>query len=343
MDFMEYKGFKARIMKAPRLIGQQSHRLPPGSPIEVYPVDVFQEPLQNWISGPGNYVVPVDADWGLWFDWTQNDQQNTAVLLSIKGMNPITGQRSNGFALERYVNKCPIHDIEFKDGLFCEKCNYKWPVQNYVAYPNKLWWDGFRSEDGKVRQFFFTDELEKSIPELVIGKEDTIPAFGFAFFSPKVRRSLSSFTTYGSSDTFKSSSIFNLNSMYLNHSKSSLSFQTPIYSYNTSVQSSDHVRGTTKLRGQTEFLASLDSAGFGERGIETKQKKQIAEVGVGAGAIIDQNLNVDPLKISEWNDEPDSVIRLYFVFVEQFERIKAKGFKDLVGEKEGFLAGLPTG
>jgi hypothetical protein len=31
------------------------------------------------------------------------------------------------------------------------------------------------------------------------------------------------------------------------------------------------------------------------------------------------------------------------VFVEQFEEIKSKGIRDLVGEKEGFLSGLSVG
>src|SRR5271157_3049676 len=138
MNAMQHKGFSAKIMKAERLTGSGVHGLPPGSAIDVLPVDAFEQPMAHWIKGAGNYVVPVDSDWGLWFDFTSNDQMNTAVLLSIKGMNPVTGQRTNGLGLERYEEKCPIHNAKFKDGLFCEKCNYKWPDQNYIAYPNTL-------------------------------------------------------------------------------------------------------------------------------------------------------------------------------------------------------------
>ena len=119
MLFIEHKGFNVSIMRAERLIGDYVHELPPGRRIEVYPVDAFEKPLDNWIKGAGNYVVPVEAEWGLWFDWRGNDVLNTAVLTSIKGMNPITGQRSNGFSLERYEENCPIHKTKFKDGLFC--------------------------------------------------------------------------------------------------------------------------------------------------------------------------------------------------------------------------------
>ena len=101
MDTMDYKGFKAQIMRTQRLIGKGVHGLPPGSAIDIYPVDEFEHPLSHWITGAGNYVVPVDSDWGLWFNFTQNDEMNTAVLPSVKGMNPITGRRTNGFMLER--------------------------------------------------------------------------------------------------------------------------------------------------------------------------------------------------------------------------------------------------
>ena len=97
---MEYKGFKASIMQAEKLTGDFAHGLPPGRHIDVHPVDAFEKPLDNWIPGPGNYVVPVEPNWGLWFDWRDNDTMNTAVLPSIKGMNPITGQRTNGLSLE---------------------------------------------------------------------------------------------------------------------------------------------------------------------------------------------------------------------------------------------------
>jgi hypothetical protein len=107
---------------------------------------------------------------------------------TVKGMNPVTGQKTEGYGLERYENKCPVHNIDFREGRFCEECNYKWPPQNYVAAPNRLWWDGFRTSDGKVRQFFFTEDLAKSIPENVIGKQNTVPAFGFAFYKTKQTR-----------------------------------------------------------------------------------------------------------------------------------------------------------
>lgn len=69
----------------------------------------------------------------------------------------------------------------------------------------------------------------------------------------------------------------------------------------------------------------------------------VAAVAVGAGAEIDQELKNDPLSPDEWKSEPSGVIRLYFVFREQFEQIYKKGIKDLKGRKEGYLKGVPVG
>jgi hypothetical protein len=347
MKEMKYKGFRAQIMRAQRLIGSGVHGLPPGSPIDVFPVDSFERPLDHWMKGPGNYVVPVNADWGLWFNWTQNDHMNTAVLLSIKGMNPITGQRSNGFALERYEEKCSIHGEKFQDGLFCEKCNYRWPEQNYVAFPNTLWWDGFRSADGKVRQFFFTEDLAKSIPELVIGKEDTIPAFGFAFFQPKVRRE-TKFQMRGSGIGGQSLSCGSFDDVKAYYAggiitpSSSNHYLGQSVDYSVSENSTNY---SLTCSNACSVSSSADSTVKSNSVLKLKKSVRSiqAEVGVGAGAEISQELSLDPLKLSDWEDEPASVMRLYFVFIEQFEEIKNRGLRDLTGEKEGYLANLPVG
>jgi hypothetical protein len=370
---MQHAGFSARIMKARRLTGNGPHGLPPGNPVDVFPVDAFEQPLSSWIAGPGNYVVPVDPDWGLWFDWTDNDWTNTAVLLSIKGMNPITGQRTNGFMLERYKERCPIHDEPFKDGLFCEKCNFKWPDQNYVTYPNKLWWDGFRTADGKVRQFFFTEDLAKSVPELVIGKEDTVPAFGFAFYRPKTLREVIN---------QKHLNVTHQSPIYFGSTKCSSSVQDScfaLYSTKSTTKSAQRFGAVLKKSSwlpitdgpATESVyfsnatacaaggsaVNLDSTRGGNiiipeshqvpdvqyRAADFEHKPRTTEVGVGAGAEILQSLTVDPLNVSDWKDKPDSVMRLFFVFVDQFNAIKEKGMKDLTGELEGFLSGLPVG
>jgi len=96
---MEYKGFNAQIMEAKRLTGTQVHRLPPGIPLEVYYSDEFVQFPENWMKGPGVFIVPVKPDKGLWFDWRHNDELNTAVLPTVKGCNPVTGLKTSGFHL----------------------------------------------------------------------------------------------------------------------------------------------------------------------------------------------------------------------------------------------------
>jgi hypothetical protein len=186
-NVMEYKNFKASIMEAERLVGDRVFELPPGHPLIVYHADSFKTYPENWMKGPGVFIVPVQANKGLWFDWRGNDSNNTAVIPTVKGCNPLTGMQTTGFHLERYDTKCPKHSCNFEALRFCPECGYKWPDRGYVS-GNPMWLDGFRSEDGSVRQFFFTEDMMRDVATHMIGKENTVPAFGFAFYSPKVPR-----------------------------------------------------------------------------------------------------------------------------------------------------------
>jgi hypothetical protein len=420
---LEHKGFRAQIMKAPRLKGTQVHDLPPGTAIEVHATDEFEHPLPHWLKGPGNFVVPVGKEDGLWFDFRLSDSENTAVVLSIKGMNPISGKRSNGFSLERYETRCPVHDLDFEGIRFCKECGYKWPAQNYIAAPNIAWFDGFFT-NGKVRQFFFTEDMARSIPEHVIGKEDTVPAFGFAFYRTKVYRPSSKFKTRDDFDkwysTININNVYNIKPYYHYWSNGSTGSQGGVvYGSNTflsntpltvkgfkaggsSINDSENINAVfSSSVGGSLSLDSAPSTGTGViptstyatseenekyRGVGLKQKpggmeamktsrstgslsalnqtltsnvlrsvqaipaKQETEevnmdkeVGVGAGAEVNQDIQLDPLPLSGWEEEPASVMRIYFVFEDQLKQIMAKGIKNLVGNKEGYLSGLPVG
>jgi len=444
MHIMEYKGYQAKIKRAPKLDNTRVHGLPPGSDIEVFPVDAFKEPLPNWLKGAGNYVVPVESDWGLWFDWTLNDRMNTAVVPTVKGMNPITGKKTEGYGLEKYENKCPVHGSEFKDGLFCEECNYRWPHQNYLSAPNVLWWDGFRTADGKVRQFFFTEDLAKSIPELVLGKNETVPAFGFAFYRTKNHRVVPEqvrpnyeVAKVMTSTSFGTTVVLNPQGSYCYTTTDKISFirdigdtgackigdvgehktfgslmgavaalngnTVPSLTFDGDTLTSTltggggttssclcasggfptagvmgtigpcgtigtpelRMRGLVESKGLMGAMGSIGPCGSvgaigtqGDLGVAQEhtseiksileQAKPIAEpieikldkaveVGVGAGAEIRQALQPDLLKVDEWQEEPAAVMRLYFIFVDQFKEIAAKGMKDLTGSKDGFI------
>ena len=188
MRVMECNGFYASIMRADKK-KKDDDGLPLGMPIPCLPVDYLKERPDFWVGGEGSYVCPVDSNWGLWFNFSMNNWTNTAILASVKGMNPVTGQRINGLSLEQYKMNCPVHNEKFKHGKFCKKCGFEWPDQNFLSNPTPFYMDGFRTSDGKVRQFYFTEEMSKSIPELVIGKDDTVPAFGFCFYNLKDMKS----------------------------------------------------------------------------------------------------------------------------------------------------------
>lgn len=355
---METKGFKATLMRAQKLKDTGTpHGLPPGETVPTYPVDALPACPENWLRGQGSYVCPVSSDCGLWFDWTMNDQYNTAVLASVKGMNPITGRKLENLSLEKYIEKCPIHETPFQTGLLCEKCGYKWPPQSYVAAPNVLWWDGFRQADGTVRQFFFTSEEERDIASIVIGKHNTVPAFGFAFYEPVKRRS-------SPVSVLRSGSPFNIHTTYLsnsgNHYGSSggssggttvqdFNSMEPLMSVNccsvappTNSDCSLELTSGFKSKSRAGGQSALRSGQMVNKSVKPIEIEKA--VSVGAGAEIRQDLEPDPLSVSDWKNEPSAVMRLYFVFEKQFKKIIDEGgIKDLNGNKEGFLKGLPVG
>jgi len=340
MNTLEYKGFQARIMRAEKLENNRIHGLPLGRPIECHEVDEFVEPLPHWLHGPGNFVIPVRSEWALWFDWTLNSSMNTAVLPTIKGMNPITGRKTEGFFLESYKEKCPTHGCELNSERYCKECDYKLAPQNYICAPNTLWWDGFRTQDGKVRQFFFTEDLQKSIPERVIGKENTIPAFGFAFYEPKKRRQDSSF--YYNVTFFNSSSAGNIKSAWIKDGIRTFCDFSHSHSSNSITITSNGRIGIGNTNPSKELHVYDPENPSKELHIYDPERAN-KEVGLGAGAEIRQELYADNLNVTDWKNEPSAVMRLYFIFQEQFDVIKKKGMKRLDGKSEGFLEGLTIG
>jgi hypothetical protein len=370
---MKINGFVAKLMRAERLKDNgYAHNLPPGEPIPVFPIDMLPGCPDGWVRDAGSYVCPVAADWGLWFDWTKNDDMNTAVLPTVKGMNPITGRKLDGLSLEQYSSKCPVHDEEFKgDELFCESCGYKWPPQSYISSPNTLWWDGFRQPDGKVRQFFFSEDEARDIASLVIGKENTVPAFGFAFFKPKEERPsspsnpwaghvLSSYDGLIGCSGIYDDDLMNMtfessgDDMMLGFCDDGLDFEpddlTPKVTCSVSPPKGI-LRGVTKTNAETSSspTASASSTSASKRlfannvKATARMKSPKKEVAVGAGAEIEQDLARDPLGVDGWKNEAEGVVRLYFCFEEQFRYIADQGIKDLSGSDAGYLEDLPVG
>lgn len=365
---MEYKGFKAGVMEAPRLTGDQVHGLPPGTPLAAYPVDAFIKPPEGWMTGPGVFVVPVQANKGLWFDWRGNSELNTAVIPTVKGCNPITGLQTSGFHLEKYESKCPKHGCDFLAERFCPECDYKWPDRNYQSM-SPSWWDGFRADDGTVRQFFFTEDELRDIATGLIGKENTVPAFGFAFYSPKERRAEPTYrscviTTSNSWGAFNDIKLTNCTGVYgstagyggvhpgvlgkkrKQATKGSFTLTSPIMMEESSqvfccstMDSAIHSDIAAPKGHAGDSMADVISL----MEVNCERSMPVKEVSIGAGAKISQRLNTDSYALDTWKDTPDAVMTVYFVFQEMFNDIKAGGMRDLDGVKNGMLEGLQVG
>lgn len=348
--------FTAKIMEADRLVGDRVFGLPPGSPLAAYKVSQFITRPDHWIDEPGSYVVVVKPNKGLWFDWRGNDSLNTAILPSVKGCNPITGLPTSGFELVSRGNKCPKHGIELKAAGYCPECGYSLPPQNYVCAPNTLWWDGFRSEDGTVRQFFFTEDEMRDVASHLTGKASTVPAFGFAFYSKcseHVRKHVS--RSYSGSEFFKNQNM-KLGFGEINHmvdyndlpyygTSCSTADMTKSFSYTTAVALNccsvspdmDNSFSPTPDMNMSKFVKGKTLS----RGIEKRSKS--IDVSVGAGAKINQSLAKDDSDINTWKKEPDAVMRIYFIFQSEFEKWRQGGMKCLEDVESSMLAGIPVG
>jgi hypothetical protein len=390
---MKYKGFTAKVMEAERLIGEHTFGLPPGTPLPVYYVDEFLHPKDEWMTGPGSFVVPVRPEKGLWFDWRGNSEINTAVVPTIKGCNPITGLKTEGFFLESFADKCPKHKCDFMADRYCPKCDFKWPDRNYQSM-HPLWWDGFRA-DGYVRQFFFSEDELRDVASSLIGKKNTVPAYGFAFFTPKEMRPEVQETSRGVSNImFKNTLLpesFDLlgKELGVNYEWGNSGGITKSFNYSTSYIASKGLSHTT-LSSDSAFYHcntneavnnSAEEKPPAQKTLYTVQSEDVAlekrrkaiknikkrgglkkvssfvedtlrcsdapkknvEVSIGAGAKIKQDLNRDTYPLDSWKEKPDAVMTLYFVFQDEFEKIKAQGMRDLTGKKEGMLSNTPVG
>ena len=179
--------------------GEKSHGLPPYALVDAYPVDEYEACPTNWEHGSdvaSSYFVGVEEDNGMWLDFNEcfYHTHDVAVVISIQGVNPITGQKmvkEKALCLEQYHKNCPIHGAKFQQDRYCPECGFKWPGQNYLATTGTpemmLWLDGFRSQDGNVRQYVFTEEEMKGIASQMIGK-DRVYAIGIAYYLSKNKR-----------------------------------------------------------------------------------------------------------------------------------------------------------
>ncbi len=184
---------------------ENKHNLPYAAPTSIYAVDEYPACPDNWEHGSdiaGSFFAGLHEDWALWLDFNEcfNHTHDVAVVLSVQGINPITGQTmvgDNPLRMEQYHKNCPIHDVAFKQDYFCEECGFKWPGQNYMSTTGTpfgmFWLDGFRTPDGNVRQYIISAEKMRSVAAQVMEKRGEDPdnrvfAIGMAFYLSKAKK-----------------------------------------------------------------------------------------------------------------------------------------------------------
>ena len=198
---MHCNGFSCGFNMPPALKSKDGKKetawgLPPYGKRMPFLVDEYPACPDNWMRSEGkvkSFFVPVKEGYGMWLDFNGNEKHSNhvAMLISVQGINPITGMPCEDGQLEQYVEECPKHKTKFGPDRHCEKCGYKWPKQNYISTtttPNgQIWLDGFRTADGIVRQYLLTQEKMRGVASNIIGK-DRVFAIGVSFFLSKEKK-----------------------------------------------------------------------------------------------------------------------------------------------------------
>jgi hypothetical protein len=345
---MQVNGMFAAINTPPALSGDFAHGLPPYGPCSAYAVDEWPSCPDNWEHGSSkasSYFVPVRSDRGMWFDFTANSghTHNVAVVVSVQGVNPITGKKVTALNLEQYRDTCPECKITFQQDRYCPQCKYKWPAQNYLASTtgHKMWIDGFRNEQGEVRQYIITEEEMRGVAAQVIGK-DRVWAIGFAFYLSKepkphptrgIMRSMS-LGADGDDQDVVAMAQFGLGGSAVQ-----------CCSYGPKGMS-----GQSGPSGQSANINSLKCYAHSTSSVSpsvspsdsSRQSENIAtKLEIGAGSRIVQEHGVDPNPIDYWQGEPVGLIYANYISEAVAQQIFAAGKRQ--DKPEGALQGLKVG
>jgi len=356
------------------LEGENTHGLPPYRKRMPYLVDKYPGCPSDWLKSEGkvkSYFVPVVEGSGMWLDFNYNETNthHVAIVISIQGVNPITGLPCTDAQLEQYIEKCPKHKIAFGPDRYCKKCDYKWSKQNYICTTGtpqgSLWLDGFKAVDGIVRQYILTAEKMRGVASNVIGK-DRVHAIGVSFFLSKEKKP----PRQGSGVRLGG----DYNNMALNVSPIYNSGITPYWQYISDSTSGDFdavdglecVKGV--LKGSNSFGAAHGggtssqitcSSAAPEGSLKSyksvkRSKSQailrksaspvrVKKLEVGAGAKIRQIVYDDPEKLDYWHDDPESIICVNYCAEIEARKIIEQGTVNIEGHEEGFLKDVPVG
>lgn len=368
--YMECNGMKVGLNMPPGLADDGGmHGLPPYRQRAAFLVDAYPGCPESWVPSRGkmkSFFVPVEEGAGMWLDFNpcQSHRHHVAVVVSVQGVNAVTGLMSSDEKLEQYIEKCPKHDIAFGPDRLCEKCGFKWPKQNYLcttAAPHgEFWLDGFRAADGVVRQYLLTAEKMRGVASNIIG-EERVFAIGLAFFlskdpKPEPTRVLRSRGLSGAGGQ----SLGWLGGNVLKSAKPDMDHHAYYTSSSSSTKGLNSPYGADTL-GEAVMCSCTDMDCFApaeapgacaaelDRSVEEPVfmaktgKVRAKALEVGAGARIRQQVHDDPNGLDFWQDEATGIICVNYVIEADARDIIERGILDLSGSPEGFLQGVPVG
>lgn len=355
-------------------VGEEVFGLPPYEKRKFYLADEYPACPKNWIPSEGrktSYFVPVKEGHGMWLDFNKNNDHKyeVAIVISVQGVNPITGMPCTDAGLEQYIDQCPKHNIAFGPNRLCEKCGYKWPKQNYIATtgtPNgNLWLDGFRTADGIVRQYILTMDKIRGVAANII-KEDRVFAVGVSFFlsvnpKPVIQQHVIT-RSKGGGGTSTSATNTNIYSLGLVSGywdrKAFITSDQENYRLCSSSESAAPEAASAGAAYTDDTYATNNSAPdnrydwqsrvsdcFAESKVVNTSLRSVnvKKVEVGAGANINQRVHDDPEPLTFWRNEPEAIICINYCLESDCEKILKGGKREIHGNPEAFLKDIPVG
>jgi hypothetical protein len=326
--------------------GEGLHSLPPPCPQTAYKVDEYSACPTNWMHGSakaGSYFVGVQPGKHLWLDFSANraNPHHVAVVLSVQGINPITGQKTKTLNLEQYRENCPEHGIPFKQDRLCEACGKKWPPQNYMttySHQGGFWVDGWNMDGDKVRGFLITEETMRGVASQMIG-EDRVWAIGVAFFLSKEPKP-APIPTYRHTSLAMSADSTAVPTVLRSAGLGKMRIKRMIPDPGVQESSLVPMSGDDPYRSH-----AVDLEDGGSRGLDVPEAPvEVKKLEIGAGAQIRQVLTYyDSNPLSFYRDEPEALIYINYCLPADLEKILAAGKSPAAANQEGFMKGLNVG
>ena len=342
-------------------------RLPPYNRRQAFLVDEYPSCPSNWMRSTNvlsSYFVPVQNGHAMWLDFNHNDTNthHVAVVISIQGINPLTGLPVETPRLEQYVNNCPKCDTELKHDRLCPKCDMKYPKQNYLctnATPNGFFWiDGFRMANGIISQYIFSEETMRGVASNLIGK-NKVYAIGLTFFLSKEAKPLVN-QVRGGHFNYLVTSAWNNNAFLDIKYKSAIDnpnvgFGTSAGGYTTNTLTTDNTRceyyscdsinivdNVIDMDGYRQ-LKSLEANTISKSQCKTQEVSISKKMEIGAGAQINQQIYDDPEKLDYWREDIEAMICINYCSEQDADNIVKNGKVSIDGNSKGFLKNIQTG